>query len=124
MSQRYPVCTAHAPQEYSVCGCRIRLLDPGYTDEAAKSIGSAAQSGALARQPESYRPLGQFFLKPQEISMNTLTTSFSFRGVVAAAILGALACGLSTVGTAAEPTDQPQITVKFADLTVSSPARA
>ena len=53
--------------------------------------------------------------------MNTMTTSFSFRSVVAAAILGALACGLPTVGTAAEPTDPPQVTVKFADLKVSSP---
>jgi UrcA family protein len=53
--------------------------------------------------------------------MNTMTTSLNFRGVLAAAILGALACGLSTVCTAAEPTDAPQTTVKFADLKVSSP---
>jgi UrcA family protein len=51
--------------------------------------------------------------------MNIITTSFSFRGVLAAAILGALAC--TTVCTAAEPTIPPQTTVKFADLKVSSP---
>jgi UrcA family protein len=53
--------------------------------------------------------------------MNIITTSLSFRGALAAAILGTLTCGLSTVCTAAEPTEPPQITVKFADLKVSSP---
>jgi UrcA family protein len=53
--------------------------------------------------------------------MNILTTSPGFRGVLAAAVLGALACGLSTVCTAAEPMDAPQTTVKYADLTISTP---
>jgi UrcA family protein len=52
-----------------------------------------------------------------------MTTSLRFRGALATAILGALTCSLATVCTGAE-TDSPQITVKFADLNVSSPQGA
>jgi UrcA family protein len=52
--------------------------------------------------------------------MNTMTTSRSLRGVLATAVLGAFACSLATVCTAAEPMDPPRTTVKYADLTVSN----
>jgi UrcA family protein len=60
------------------------------------------------------------FSTSQEIPM---TTSVSFRGVLATTIFGALTCSLATVCTAAE-TDPAQITVKFADLNVSNPQGA
>jgi UrcA family protein len=50
-----------------------------------------------------------------------MTTSLSFRGTIATAILGALTCSLVTVCAAAEP---PQTTVKFADLSVVNPKGA
>jgi UrcA family protein len=53
--------------------------------------------------------------------MNITTTSQRSRGVLAAAVLGAFAYSLTAVCTAAEPTDPPQTTVKYADLNVSSP---
>jgi UrcA family protein len=54
--------------------------------------------------------------------MNTMTiTSHSFRGLLAAAVLSAFACSLATVGTAAEPMNPLQTTVKYADLTISNP---
>ena len=56
--------------------------------------------------------------------MNTMITSRSFRRVLATAILGAFACSLATVCTAADPMDPPQTTVKFADLNVSNPEGA
>jgi UrcA family protein len=56
--------------------------------------------------------------------MTTMTTSRSFRGVLAAAILGTFACSLATVCIAAEPTNPLQTTVKFADLKISSPEGA
>jgi UrcA family protein len=59
----------------------------------------------------------------QEISMTTRTTSLSFRGALATAILGALICSVASVCTAAE-TDPPQTTVKYADLNVSNPQGA
>jgi UrcA family protein len=88
-------------------------------NEAAKSIDSAAQPG----RPSVYQPLSQFFSIPQEISMTTMTTSRSFRGVLATAVFGALTCSLMAVCTAAE-TDTPQTTVKYADLKVSNPEGA
>ncbi|MGD0504678.1 MAG: UrcA family protein [Steroidobacteraceae bacterium] len=65
------------------------------------------------------QPLNQFLLTPQEISMNTMTTSRSFRGVLATAVLSAFGCSLATVCSAADPMDPPQTTVKYADLNVS-----
>jgi UrcA family protein len=70
-----------------------------------------------------FQPLSQFFLQ-QEISMNTQTTSRSLRGVLATAVLSAFACSLATVCTAADHTDLPQKTVKYADLNVSQPEGA
>jgi UrcA family protein len=52
--------------------------------------------------------------------MNSMITSRGFRSVFATAFLGAFACSLGAVCTAAELTDPPQKTVKFADLNVSS----
>ncbi len=52
------------------------------------------------------------------------TTSRSFRSVLATATLGAFACSLAAVCIAAEPTDPPQRTVKFADLNISNPEGA
>jgi len=52
--------------------------------------------------------------------MNTITTSSPFRRLVAAAIVGALASGLTAVSAAADSTDAPQIVVKYGDLNVSS----
>jgi UrcA family protein len=66
------------------------------------------------------QPLSQFFSTPQEISMNNATTSLNLCGVLATVVFGALTCSLAIVCTAAEPTDAPQMTVKYADLTVSN----
>jgi UrcA family protein len=55
--------------------------------------------------------------------MNITTTTLGFRGALATAVLGAFTCSLASVCAAAE-TDPPQITVKFADLNVSSSAGA
>ena len=85
-------------------------------NETAKSIDSTAQP----RRPSEYQPLSRFFSTLQEIAM---TTSLSFRGVVASAIFGALTCGAATVCNATEM-DPPQTTVKFADLNVSNPQGA
>jgi len=68
--------------------------------------------------------LGQFFLTPQEISMNSMITSRSLGRILATAILGAFACTLATVCTAADPMDSPQTTVNFADLNASNPEGA
>ena len=54
-------------------------------------------------------------------TMTTMTTSRSFRGILAAAVLSAFACSLATVCTAAEPMNPLQATVKYADLTISNP---
>lgn len=56
--------------------------------------------------------------------MNTMTTSQSFRGLLAAAVLSALGCSLATVCSAAEPLNPLQRTVKYADLNVSKPEGA
>ncbi len=56
--------------------------------------------------------------------MNTLITSRSFRRVLTTAILGAFACTVATVCTAADPIGAPQTTVSFADLNVSNPEGA
>jgi len=56
--------------------------------------------------------------------MNTMTTSQSFRSVLATAVLGAFAFSMATVCNAADPMDPPQITVKYADLNVSKPEGA
>jgi UrcA family protein len=53
--------------------------------------------------------------------MTTMTTSRSFRGVLAAAILSTFACGLASVCIADQPTNPLQTTVKYADLNISSP---
>jgi len=55
--------------------------------------------------------------------MNTMITSRSPRRILATAILGAFACTLATVCTAAEA-NLPQMTVKYADLDVSKPQGA
>jgi UrcA family protein len=94
-------------------------------DEAAKSIDSADSQAPSPQPTRTDAATAQsVFLTSQEISMNTMTTmttSRSFRGLLAAAVLSAFACSLSTMCTAAEPTVPPQTTVKFADLKVSSP---
>lgn len=94
-------------------------------DEAEKSIDSAAQLGALAStDSDRTNRSASFFLTPQEISMNTMITTRSIRRVLATAILGAFACTLATVCTAADPLDPPQTKVNFADLNVSNPQGA
>jgi UrcA family protein len=55
--------------------------------------------------------------------MSTITTSRSFRGILATAVLSGFAFSLATVCTAAEK-DPPQTTVKYADLNVSNPEGA
>jgi UrcA family protein len=80
--------------------------------------------GALAStDPDRTNRSASFFLTPQEISMNTMITSRSPRRILATAILGAFACTLATVCTAAEA-NLPQMTVKYADLDVSKPQGA
>src|SRR5450432_3579426 len=51
--------------------------------------------------------------------MTTITTYSNFR-VIAVAMIGALASSLAAVCTAADGTEVPQKTVKFADLNVTS----
>jgi UrcA family protein len=115
----------HAPQEYFVCGCRVRPLDHVCIHEAAKSIDSAAQPGAVASDdPDRCSNRSVRFLELQEIPMNTMTTSQSFRGLLTAAVLSAFACSLATVCSAAEPPNPLQTTVKYADLNVSKPEGA
>jgi UrcA family protein len=53
-------------------------------------------------------------------TMTTTTTSLGFRSVLATAVFGAFACGLTAVCTAAEPTDTWQTTVKYSDNAVSN----
>ena len=55
--------------------------------------------------------------------MNTMITSRTPRRILATAILGAFACTLATVCTAAEA-NLPQMTVKYADLDISKPQGA
>ena len=55
--------------------------------------------------------------------MNTSTASTGLRGLIAAAILGALASGFSAV-SAADPSSSVSVTVKFADLKISNPSSA
>jgi UrcA family protein len=54
--------------------------------------------------------------------MNTTSSSTGLRGLIAAAIFGALASSFSAV-SAADPSS-PGITVKYADLNVASPSGA
>jgi UrcA family protein len=91
-------------------------------DEAVKCIDSAPQPGAASAP--GWVPTAQSdFLTPKEISMNTTTTSLSFRAALATAMFGAFSLSLATVCTAAE-TDPPQTTVKYGDLNVSNPQGA
>jgi UrcA family protein len=59
---------------------------------------------------------------PKETIMRSSTTSASLRGLVASAIFGVLALGLSVV-SAADPGAASR-TVKFSDLNTSSPSGA
>ncbi len=57
--------------------------------------------------------------------MNTSTPSTGLRGLIAAAIFGALASSLSAVCAAGGGTKpQVSVTVKFADLNISNPSGA
>jgi UrcA family protein len=67
---------------------------------------------------KSNRPLSTI----QETIMNTSTASTGLRGLIAAAIFGALASSFSAV-SAADPSSV-SITVKFADLNISKPSGA
>jgi UrcA family protein len=55
--------------------------------------------------------------------MNTITST-PRRTLVAGAILAALACSFATASSAEDPTAPPQVTVKFADLDISTPQGA
>jgi UrcA family protein len=55
--------------------------------------------------------------------MSTSIASTGLRGLIATAILGALASSFSAV-SAADPSSSVSVTVKFADLKVSNPASA
>jgi len=55
--------------------------------------------------------------------MNTSTASTGFRGLIAAAIFGALASSFSAV-FAADPSSSVSVNVKFAGLNISSPSGA
>ena len=56
--------------------------------------------------------------------MNTLTTSTGLRGLIAAAIFGALASSFSAVSAANASSESTSLKVKSADLNISSPAGA
>ncbi len=56
--------------------------------------------------------------------MNTMTPSSGPRGLIATAILGALASSVSAVSAADAGTEPVSLTVKFADLNVSQPRGA
>src|SRR5215472_12539427 len=58
----------------------------------------------------------------QETTMNTLAPSAGLRGLIATAIFGALASSFSAV-SAADPSSAG-VSVKFADLNISSPSGA
>ena len=55
--------------------------------------------------------------------MNTSTASTGLRGLIAAAIFGALASSFSAV-SAADPSSSVSVDVKFAGLNISSPSGA
>jgi UrcA family protein len=56
--------------------------------------------------------------------MNTITTSTSLRALIAAAIFGALASGITAVSAAADGTELRSTVVKYGDLNVSNPQAA
>ncbi len=56
--------------------------------------------------------------------MNTINTSSRIRGFVAAALLGAAAVGFATVSAAGDSTSPRSVTVKYADLNLSTPEGA
>jgi UrcA family protein len=92
-------------------------------DEAVKCIDSAPQPGAASALDRVPTARSDFFT-PQEISMNTMTPSLSFRGLLATAAFGAFVCSLTAVCSADEPTDTLQATVGYADATLSTPQAA
>jgi len=51
--------------------------------------------------------------------MNTISNSIRFRGLIAAAILGAVASSFSAVSAAADTTDLRSIVVSYKDLNIS-----
>jgi UrcA family protein len=55
--------------------------------------------------------------------MNTSTASTALRGLIAAAVFGALAASFSAV-SAADPSSSVSVTVKFADLDINKPSDA
>jgi UrcA family protein len=59
----------------------------------------------------------------REMTMNISTPSTALRGLIAAAIFGALASTYSAV-SAADPARSAGITVRYADINVASPAGA
>ncbi|HEY1726399.1 MAG TPA: UrcA family protein [Steroidobacteraceae bacterium] len=56
--------------------------------------------------------------------MNTVTTSARLRNLIAAAAIGALAAGFSSLAAAADASAEPHVIVKYGDLNVSSPRGA
>jgi len=53
-----------------------------------------------------------------------MNTSFTFRRLIAATAVGAFAAGFTVIAHADQSTDAPQVVVKYADLSVSSPQGA
>jgi UrcA family protein len=60
----------------------------------------------------------------EERTMKDLTASTGLRGLIAIAIFGALASNFSAVAAADTSSEPISLTVKFADLNLSSPAGA
>jgi UrcA family protein len=58
------------------------------------------------------------------MTMNTMTTASSFRTAIAAALFGTVASSFAVLPAVADNFDPPQVTVKYGDLNIASPAGA
>jgi UrcA family protein len=67
-----------------------------------------------------WQPLINLYQPFQETTMNTMTPSLRLRGLIATAIVGALASSFTTVCAAADGTNPPSVIVEYGDLNLSN----
>jgi UrcA family protein len=87
-------------------------------------MGEAAKSVGISDRPHRTASPNQPQSTTQETTMNTMTTSSSLRGLITAAIFGALASSFSAVSAADDSTDLPTTVVQYQDLNISNPQGA
>jgi len=87
-------------------------------NEAAKSVAMVGLDGTTDLPISEPKPTNQ------ETTMNTKPKSINFHRMIVTAVVSGLALSFAAICPAADSSDVPQRTVKFADLNISSPQGA